>query len=68
MEDTKRLSSEDLGSVAGGSGIIFRYYKVCCIKCGDLVSGNFTKEQAEEYIQNNTCVKDGGPLEMFYVD
>lgn len=68
MEDTKRLSIEDLGSVAGGSDNGFGYYKVNCIRCGDLVPGNFTKEQAEEYIRNNTCEKDGGPLEIFYVE
>ena len=67
MEDKIRLSIEDLGSVAGGSDNRFGYYKVCCIKCSNLVSGDFTKEQAEEYIKNNTCKIDGGPLEAFYV-
>ena len=68
MEDKKRLSLEELESVAGGSDFRFKTCRVCCIRCGSLVDERFTEFEAANYINDHTCEKDGGPLEIFYID
>lgn len=67
-DELQKLGIEDLESVSGGSDFRFKNCRVCCIRCGSLVDERFTEFEAVNYINDHTCEKDGGPLEIFYID